>query len=86
MKGIKDVQVDEKEMTRVEAIIDSMTAKERRNHMLINGSRRRRIARGSGTTVQQVTGTETVRAGAEDDAELLRRRSWASGWARSSRR
>ena len=38
----------------VAAIIDSMTAKERRNHMLINGSRRRRIARGSGTTVQQV--------------------------------
>jgi signal recognition particle subunit SRP54 len=39
---------------RVVAIIDSMTPKERRNHMLINGSRRRRIARGSGTSVQDV--------------------------------
>jgi signal recognition particle subunit SRP54 len=54
MKGMKNVEVDEKELTRVVAIIDSMTAKERRNHMIINGSRRRRIARGSGTTVQQV--------------------------------
>ncbi len=54
MKGMKNVQVDEKELTRVVAIINSMTAKERRNHMIINGSRRRRIAKGSGTTVQQV--------------------------------
>ncbi len=54
VKGLKDVQVDEKELTRVVAIIDSMTPKERRNHMIINGSRRRRIAKGSGTTVQQV--------------------------------
>jgi signal recognition particle subunit SRP54 len=36
------------------AIIDSMTPKERDNHMIINGSRRRRIARGSGTSVQEV--------------------------------
>jgi len=36
------------------AIIDSMTPKERNNHMIINGSRRRRIARGSGTSVQEV--------------------------------
>ena len=36
------------------AIIDSMTPKERENHMIINGSRRRRIARGSGTSVQEV--------------------------------
>jgi signal recognition particle subunit SRP54 len=36
------------------AIIDSMTPKERRNHMLINGSRRRRIAKGSGTSVQEI--------------------------------
>ena len=54
LKGLKDVQVDEKEITRVVAIVDSMTLKERRNHMIINGSRRRRIAKGSGTTVQQV--------------------------------
>src|SRR5690349_6187739 len=54
MKNLKDVKVDEKEVTRVVAIIDSMTAKERANHMIINGARRRRIARGSGTTVQEV--------------------------------
>ncbi len=54
LKGLKDVKVDEKEFTRVVAIIDSMTPRERANHMLINGSRRRRIARGSGTTVQEI--------------------------------
>ncbi len=53
-KGLKDVKVDEKEITRVVAIIDSMTGAERANHMIINGSRRRRIAMGSGTTVQDV--------------------------------
>lgn len=54
MKELKNVKVDEKEFTRVVAIIDSMTPKERDNHMLINGSRRRRIAKGSGTSVQDV--------------------------------
>ena len=54
LKGMKDVNVDESEITRVVAIIDSMTPKERHNHMVINGSRRRRIAKGSGTTVQEV--------------------------------
>ncbi len=54
LKDLKNVQVDEKEITRVVAIIDSMTPRERANHMLVNGSRRRRIARGSGTTVQDV--------------------------------
>ncbi len=47
-------KVDEKEITRVEAIINSMTAYEREHHEAINGSRRKRIARGSGTTVQEV--------------------------------
>jgi signal recognition particle subunit SRP54 len=42
------------ELKRTEAIIDSMTVAERRDHTLINGSRRRRIARGSGTSVQEV--------------------------------
>src|SRR5205823_7668729 len=51
---LKDVKVDEKEINRVVAIIDSMTPRERDNHMIINGSRRRRIARGSGTSVQDV--------------------------------
>jgi signal recognition particle subunit SRP54 len=54
LKGLKDVKVDEKELTRVVAIIDSMTFKERVNHMIINGARRRRIAKGSGTSVQEV--------------------------------
>jgi signal recognition particle subunit SRP54 len=47
-------KVDESELTRVEAIISSMTQKEREHHELINGSRRKRIARGSGTSVQEV--------------------------------
>ncbi len=46
--------VDEKQFTRIEAIINSMTAAERKNHELISGSRRKRIARGSGTSVQEV--------------------------------
>ncbi|MGC2635978.1 MAG: signal recognition particle protein [Acidobacteriaceae bacterium] len=47
-------QVDEKQFTRVEAIINSMTQKERNHHEIISGSRRKRIAMGSGTTVQEV--------------------------------
>jgi signal recognition particle subunit SRP54 len=54
MKELQNVKVDEKEISRVVAIIDSMTPKERSNHMIINGTRRRRIARGSGTSVQEV--------------------------------
>jgi signal recognition particle subunit SRP54 len=54
LKDLKNAKVDEKEITRVVAIVDSMTHKERDNHMIINGSRRRRIARGSGTSVQEV--------------------------------
>ena len=54
LKNLKDVKVDENEITRIVAIIDSMTPKERDNHMIINGARRRRIAKGSGATVQEV--------------------------------
>jgi signal recognition particle subunit SRP54 len=54
MKGMGDLNVDEKELMRVEAIISSMTTKERSHFMIINGSRRLRIARGSGTSVQEV--------------------------------
>ena len=53
-KDLSKVDVDEKELTRTEAIINSMTPKERRNHQIINGTRRKRIARGSGTSVQRV--------------------------------
>ena len=51
---LKDANVDEKELDRVEAIIRSMTLSERRNPNIINGSRRKRIATGSGTRVQDV--------------------------------
>ena len=51
---LKDANVDEKELDRVEAIIRSMTLAERRNPNIINGSRRKRIAAGSGTRVQDV--------------------------------
>jgi signal recognition particle subunit SRP54 len=54
LKGLKNAKIDESEIGRVVAIIDSMTPTERRNHLLINGSRRRRIAKGSGTSVQDV--------------------------------
>ena len=50
----KDTQIDEKRLTSVEAIINSMTAAERGNSNLIDGKRRKRIARGSGTSVQEV--------------------------------
>jgi signal recognition particle subunit SRP54 len=49
-----DAQVDARRVVRMEAIVDSMTAGERRDHRVINGSRRKRIARGSGTSVQEV--------------------------------
>jgi signal recognition particle subunit SRP54 len=54
LKDLKDVKIDENEITHVVAIIDSMTPHERSNHMIINGNRRKRIAKGSGTSVQEV--------------------------------
>lgn len=54
LKKLQDVKIDEKELTRTEAIIRSMTKKERRDASIINGSRRKRIALGSGTRVQDV--------------------------------
>ncbi len=51
---IKNLDIDERELVKVEAIINSMTKKERRDHAIINGSRRKRIALGSGTTVPDV--------------------------------
>lgn len=54
MNQLKDVKVDDKEFVKIEAIICSMTKKEKRNTKLLNGSRRLRIAKGSGTTVQDV--------------------------------
>ena len=54
MANIKDLKVDDKEFTRIEAIICSMTDKERKNPRLLNGQRRLRIAKGSGTTVTEI--------------------------------
>jgi signal recognition particle subunit SRP54 len=53
-KDVGKVHVDDKELVYIEAIINSMTPQERRNHEIVNGKRRKRIARGSGTSVQQV--------------------------------
>ena len=54
MKQMKHMDVDDGELVKIEAIINSMTRKERQNHAIINGSRRKRIAKGSGTRVQDV--------------------------------
>ena len=51
---IKDLEVDDKELLKIEAIITSMTVKERKNPNLLNGSRRKRIAKGSGTQVHDI--------------------------------
>ncbi|RCW41141.1 MULTISPECIES: signal recognition particle protein [unclassified Halanaerobium] len=53
-KQLKNMQVDEKQLDHIEAIINSMTPEERRNPSVINGSRRKRIAQGSGTNIQEV--------------------------------
>ncbi len=54
MKGMGGIDLDGKELVKVEAIINSMTPRERANYQMINGSRRMRIARGSGTSIQDV--------------------------------
>lgn len=53
-KALQNVDIDEKKMARTEAIIQSMTRKERHDPSILNGSRRKRIAAGSGTTIQEV--------------------------------
>ena len=54
MNALKEVKVDDKEFTRIEAMISSMTKEERKNPKLLNGNRRVRIAKGSGTSVQEI--------------------------------
>jgi signal recognition particle subunit SRP54 len=54
MRGLQNLEVDESRLTRVEAVINSMTPAERRNPSLLDASRKRRIARGSGTSVQDI--------------------------------
>ncbi|MDF2545749.1 signal recognition particle protein [Anaerosolibacter sp.] len=53
-KQLKDIEINDKELAHIEAMINSMTTEERRNPSMINGSRRKRIAAGSGMTVQKV--------------------------------
>jgi len=54
LKAMKNIEPDEKELVKITAIIDSMTKEERSNYLIIDGRRRKRIALGSGTTVQDV--------------------------------
>jgi len=54
LRGMNQQKVDEKELIHIEAIINSMTAKERHNHAILNGSRRKRIAKGSGRPVMEI--------------------------------
>jgi signal recognition particle subunit SRP54 len=54
LRGLNQMKVDEKELVHIEAIINSMTPEERRNHGILNGSRRKRIARGCGRPVSQI--------------------------------
>ena len=54
LSGAGDLQIDESKLKQTEAIIRSMTIQERQNSRIINGSRRMRISKGSGTTVQEV--------------------------------
>lgn len=54
MSALKDIKIDDKEFVKIEAIICSMTKEEKKNPKLLNASRRIRIAKGSGTTVQQI--------------------------------
>lgn len=76
LKELKKVQVDQKEFVRMEAIIRSMTREERRSVDLLNGSRRRRIAEGSGTSVQDVN---RLLKSYEDSRRMMRQMMGAVG-------
>ena len=54
MGKLKNIEVDDKELIKIESIIKSMTKKERQEPSIINSSRRKRIAKGSGSTIQDV--------------------------------
>jgi signal recognition particle subunit SRP54 len=76
LKELKKVQVDQKEFVRMEAIIRSMTREERRSVDLLNASRRRRIADGSGTSVQEVN---RLLKSYEDSRRMMRQMMGAVG-------
>ncbi|MDP8256514.1 MAG: signal recognition particle protein [Candidatus Alcyoniella australis] len=75
-KAMKDFEPDERELIKIEAIINSMTPHERRQHQILNGSRRKRIARGSGTTIQDVNALIKKYAQAK---KMIQKMSKASG-------
>jgi signal recognition particle subunit SRP54 len=83
MAQVKEAAPDEKELSRIVAIIDSMTREERRNAKVINGSRRKRIAAGSGTTVQDVNRLLKQYLQAE---EMMKRMSRLQGGGGKKRR
>ncbi len=73
MKDLKNMKVDEKEIARLIAIVDSMTEKERNNYMIINGVRRRTYRQGLGHAAGGCEqAAEAVRRGSEDDEAILR--------------
>ena len=76
LKELKKAQVDQKEFVRMEAIINSMTREERRNADILNASRRRRIADGSGTSVQDVN---RLLKSYEDSRRMMRQMMGAGG-------
>jgi signal recognition particle subunit SRP54 len=76
LKELKKVQVDQKEFVRMEAIINSMTKEERRNTDILNASRRKRIADGSGTTVMDVN---RLLKSYGDSRKMMRQMMGASG-------
>ncbi len=76
LKELKKVQVDQKEFVRMEAIINSMTGEERRNSDILNASRRKRIADGSGTSVQEVN---RLLKSYEDSRRVMRQMMGAGG-------
>ncbi len=76
-RQVKDVKMDDRAFVRIEAIINSMTLQERRNPRLLNGSRRRRIAGGSGTRVQDVNqSAESIRANEKNVKEIQKSAVW----------
>ena len=78
IKQIKDMpKPDEKELVKVEAIINSMTLKERRNHAILNASRRQRVANGSGTSLQDVN--KVIKSYTEM-LKMMKKMSGKPGW------
>ena len=86
-KELKGLQVDDKALDHIQAIIFSMTPEERRHPEVIDGSRRQRIARGSGTQVQDVNQLlKQFQRDAEDDEDVLQRQDEGPQAARDAGR